>query len=199
MARVGECRVVAGDTRSPEALRRVLTGVGATLLVVAVALSWSQMGSAWRRQETATGRPPVIRTSSSNVVGNTGAGAPRRPSLLVLAQRDVHEGGERGGVTDWRHPADREAGALAHQVRVGALEPLDPEERRDGAGVDPVGAGGHHQHRGAATAVAVRDGEHQRVGDLGDRHAELLGGGHRSPRVLVEHDHLAGRTGGGEG
>ena len=37
---------VAGDTRSPEALRRVLTGVGATLLVLAIALAWSRTGSA---------------------------------------------------------------------------------------------------------------------------------------------------------
>ena len=79
---------------------------------------------------------------------------------------------------------------------VGPVEPGSSDEPGDLRRVDPVRAGGEHEQRTApARRGRVGNGEHQRVRDLGDRDAELLGGCGGGAGMVTEDDDLTGRAG----
>ena len=84
--------------------------------------------------------------------------------------------------------ADGEAGVAADEVGVGAVHRGGADQGGDLGGVDPVTARGHDEQRGAV------GGEDQRVGDLRDLDAELLGGLGGGARRPVEDLHRAGRA-----
>ncbi len=64
--------------------------------------------------------------------------AGRRPDLFVLSEGHVDEGLQRLDVADRSDPADDEAGGLADELRVGAVEALEAEAVGQPRGVHPV-------------------------------------------------------------
>lgn len=125
--------------------------------------------------------------------------APGGPDLVVAGESHVHERLQREGVPDRRDAADRETRSAPDEVGVGAVESLDRQHVGEVRGVDPMGARGEHQQgTPPVVGLAVGHREDQRVGDLADLDAELLGGLGGGPRVVGQHPDLAGGAEGRE-
>ena len=113
---------------------------------------------------TSAAVPPVSAEQLVVGGGEDGVRVPGgRPDLLVARQLDVDEGADRLGVADRGDAADGLAGVPADELRGGAGDRRDAEQRGDLRLVDPVGAAGEHEQRVAA------DVEDQAVGDRAHR------------------------------
>ena len=72
-------------------------------------------------------------------------------------------------MADRSDAADREAGRIADEIRIGAAHVRSAEHMPHLSGVDLVVAAGEHEHRGAVS------GEHQRLDDRADGDVECVG------------------------
>ena len=109
------------------------------------------------------------------------------PDRVERHQSFVDEHDRLGRVPDRGHAADGEAGRLAHEIGVGARDPL-ADVRGGFFLVDPVRAGGDHQH-----APPARGPEDQRLCDLSHRAADRGRGVLGRARARVEFEHGEGR------
>ena len=143
---------------------------------------------------TSAGVPPVMRTSSSKVVGKTVRGCPAAAHTTSCSARStstsvrISEAWPTGATPPIAMPV-----AAADELGVGAADLRDPEEGGDLGSVDPVAARGQDEQW---LAVGRED---ERVGDGGHGAVELGGGGRCSGGVLGKDHRRPGRTRGGQG
>ena len=77
-------------------------------------------------------------------IGGAGCG----PYDIVLEEIGIDNGDDFADMTERRCPTDGEPRGLTHHRRVGLAHLIDTERSGDQTLVDPVRAGGQHQHRG---------------------------------------------------